>query len=51
MKYPDFKTICFKKNKKIPRRKIKARITKNDQKDNDKDEMGNILLRHVFTSL
>ena len=31
--------------------KFKAKITKHDKKKNDKDEIGNILLKHVLTCL
>jgi hypothetical protein len=39
LKKSDFKTICFKK------------ITKHGKKKSDKDEIGNIVLKHVFTGV
>jgi hypothetical protein len=48
----DFKTICHKKNQKIPKRNSnqKLQIAKHGKKKNDMDEAGNILLKHVFSS-
>ena len=46
-----FKTFCIKKNQKTLRHNSKAKIAKHGKKKNDKDEIGNIMLKHVFTSL
>jgi hypothetical protein len=35
----------------IGRLEFKVKITKHDKKKNDKDVIGNILLKHVFTNL
>jgi hypothetical protein len=42
--------MCFKKNQKIQMRNSN-KITKHGKKKNDKYEIGNILFKHVFTSL
>jgi hypothetical protein len=49
-KKTDFKTICLKKNQRIQRCDSKRKL-QNMVKKNVKDEMGNVLLKHVFTSL
>jgi hypothetical protein len=47
-KKSDFKTICFKKNQKILRCNSRRKLQKHGKKKNDKDEFGNILLKHVL---
>jgi hypothetical protein len=48
----DFKTSCLKINQKIPRRNSNRKLQDmHGKKKNDKDEIINILLKHVFTSL
>lgn len=49
-KKTDFKTICLKKNPKIQRCDSKRKL-QHMVKKNDWDGLGNILLKHVFTSL
>jgi hypothetical protein len=44
------KQFVFRKIKRN-RGEFKAKITKHGKKKNDKDEIGNIPLKHVFTSL
>ena len=50
LKKTDFKAICLKKNQKIQRCDSKRKL-QNKVKKNVRDEMGNVLLKHVFTSL
>jgi hypothetical protein len=50
-KKSDFKTIYIKKNQKKPRRNSKRKLKKHSGNKNHVYEIGNILLKHVFTSL
>ena len=48
----DFKSICLKEKSKDAEAQFIAELTKHGKtKENNKDEIGNILLKYVFTSL
>ena len=48
--YSDFKTIVLRKSKDTEAY-FKTKISKQGKKKNDKDEIENILSKHLFTSL
>jgi hypothetical protein len=54
-KKSDFKTFFFnfffKEKEKDTQSSFKAKSTKHGKKKNSKGEIGNILLKHIFTSL